>query len=313
MSNRRFHGIYAATVCPLRADGSIDEAALSAHIECVAAAPGLTGFLINGHAGENFLLAQDEQNRVLQIARAAAPQHLIVNGINHEDSRAAAAASAQAMDVGADALLLFPPMSWALGHDSEMALRHHRTVVEAVGASLFLYQAPVGAGRLAYSADTLRALCALPEVVGIKEGSWETAAYDANRRLVRECRPDIAVMASGDEHLLTCFLMGSEGSLVSLAAIWPELVIDLAKAVNLGDLAGARSIHNRIYPLAKAIYGTSPGYLANARLKACLQLLGKIPDARCRAPIAGLSSAELQRLRALLMRDGWLEREAVPV
>ena len=38
-------------------------------------------------------------------------------------------------------------------------------------------------------------------------------------------------MASGDEHLLSCFMIGSEGSLVSLAIIIPEAIIGLYKSV----------------------------------------------------------------------------------
>ena len=135
---------------------------------------------------------------------------------------------------------------------------------------------------MAYGPDVLTAVARLPDVVGIKEGSWETAAYEANRRLVKEIAPDVGVMASGDEHLLTCFMLGSEGSLVSLACIWPEPIIRLDAAVRAGDLAAAKAAHDDIYPLARAIYGTAPAYFATPRLKACLKLLGRLADDQVR-------------------------------
>src|SRR6202000_299972 len=113
--------------------------------------------------------------------------------------------------------------------------------------------------------------------VAIKEGSWETARYEANRRLVKAAAPHVAVMASGDEHLFTCFAIRTEGSVVSLAAVVPELVVALYRALQERNLAEAQRLNEHVYPLAKAIYGTAPGSHANARLKACLHLLGKFP------------------------------------
>jgi len=303
----RFFGIYAATVCPMQGeDAAIDEAALAAHLAPLAKVDGLLGFLINGHAGENFLLSDDEKRRVVEIARNVVGDRLIVAGVNQEESRAAAAEAESAMAAGADAIMLFPPMSWALGHDREMVIRHHRIVDQATKAPLFLYQAPVGAGRMAYGPDVLEALAGLAHVVGVKEGSWETAAYEANRRLIKDVAPDVGVMASGDEHLLTCFMLGSEGSLVSLACIWPEPIVRLDAAVRAGDLAAARAAHETIYPLARAIYGAPPGYRATARLKACLKLLGRLADDRVRSPIERLPAPEIERLRAVLKEVGLL-------
>jgi 4-hydroxy-tetrahydrodipicolinate synthase len=303
----RFFGIYAATVCPMQGeDAAIDEAALSEHLEPLAGVDGLAGFLINGHAGENFLLTAEEKRRVVEVARSAVGDRLIVAGVNQEDSHAAAREAEAAMAAGADAIMLFPPMSWALGHDQDMALRHHRIVDAAVQAPMFLYQAPVGAGSMAYGAELLKELVLLPNVVGVKEGSWETAAYEANRRLIKETVPNVGVMASGDEHLLTCFILGSEGSLVSLACLWPEPVIQLERAVRDGDLEAAQATHAAIYPLARAIYGTTPGYHATARLKACLKLLGRLSDDQVRPPIQRLQHGEIERLHGILRHSGLL-------
>lgn len=303
----RFFGIYAATVCPMHGDdATIDEAALVSHLAPLAKVDGLLGFLINGHAGENFLLSGDEKKFVVEIARDVVGDRLMVAGVNQEDSRAAAAEAETAMAAGADAIMLFPPMSWALGHDLEMVVRHHRMVAEAATAPLFLYQAPVGAGRMAYGPEVLAAVARLPNVVGVKEGSWETAAYEANRRLVKKVAPDVGVMASGDEHLLTCFILGSEGSLVSLACIWPEPIIRLDAAVRAGNLAAARAAHDDIYPLARAIYGTAPAYHATPRLKACLKLLGRLADDQVRPPIERLPALEIERLRIVLKEVGLL-------
>ena len=78
---------------------------------------------------------------------------------------------------------------------------------------------------MAYSPHVLEQLAAEERIVGIKEGSWEVAAYEANRRLLLRLRPDFVVLGSGDEHLLTSYIIGSAGSQVSLAAVVPVLVL----------------------------------------------------------------------------------------
>ena len=300
-----FHGIYAATVCPLLRDGRIDEPTLARHLEANAGVAGMKGLLINGHAGENFMLSREEKRRVTEIAfEVCGHASVLVCGINAEDSLEAQRHVDDAKAAGADAVLVFPPFSWALSQDAGMALAHHTIANARAQMPLMLYQAGVNAGTMAYTPEVLAGLAQLPHVVGVKEGSWEAAAYEGNRRLVRRLAPHVAMMASGDEHLLTCFAVGSEGSLVSLAAVVPELVIALDAAVRAGDLAKARALNERVYPLAKAIYGTAPGGHANARLKTCLKLLGRIPRDTMRPPIGPLAASEVAMLERALADGG---------
>ena len=68
----RLAGIHAALITPMTADFALDESALSRHIRTVTAVPGIRGLLVNGHAGENFVLTAAEKLRVVEIAKAAA-------------------------------------------------------------------------------------------------------------------------------------------------------------------------------------------------------------------------------------------------
>lgn len=298
----RLNGIHAATICPMRPDGEIDEGALAAHIAAVAGADGIQGLLVNGHAGENYLLDAAEKRRVLEIARTAAgTSAFLVAGVNAEASRHAAREAADAQAAGADAILLFPPNSWALAQDPEAVLLHHRRVIDACDLPVILYQAPVGAGRMAYPVATLEKLAALPRVIAVKEGSWEVATYEENRRALLAVRPDFIVLGSGDEHLLASYLVGSAGSQVSLAAVAPAPVVALWRAAAAGDWNSARHWHDVIYPLAGAIYRIGPAGRATQRLKACLKILGRLACDHARAPQAPLPPEEYRRLEAALM------------
>jgi 4-hydroxy-tetrahydrodipicolinate synthase len=303
-----YRGVYAATLTPFDAEGRIDERRLADHFDSMASVDGIVGVLCNGHAGENYLLTREDRRRVVRIAaETIGNRAIIVSGVVSESPDEASQHALDAKQAGADAILVFPPFSWALSQDDEMAVRHHRAIVAATDMPIVLYQAGVRSGAWGYVPDVLARLAQLPGVVAVKEGSWETAAYDANRRLLARVAPHVECMASGDEHLLPCFAIGSTGSMVSLAAIMPAEIVALDRAVLRGDLPTARAIHERVQPLATAIYGTRPFIHATARLKLCMELLGRWPDGRPHPPMAPLPADERARLRAALVGAGLLE------
>lgn len=302
----RFHGIYPSTVLPMRADFAPDWEAYARHTADCVLRPGIAGVLMNGHAGENFLLSRAEKRRAVEVAVATVGRsRVVVAGVNAESSLEAAEEAREARAAGADAIMVFLPNGFALAHTPEMALLHHRTILAAVpGMPVFLFAAHHAAGRMAFTEEGFAALLDLPEVVGVKEGSWEVDRYDALRRLCKAKRPDVAFCASGDEHLLACMAHGSDGSLVSLAGLLPDAILALDAAMRAGDLAGARALHERIEPLAEAIYGAPPAGRATARLKWCLAEMGVIPDPTLRPPQPPVSPPEAAMLRAAMRHAG---------
>lgn len=290
-------GLYAATICPMTPDGALDIPALEAHFAAVLATPGQDGLLLNGHAGEGVFMSQAEQVQTVRTARAVGPATRILAAVSAESTAQAAADAQAALGAGADAIMVFAPFSWALGVDPRAVVAHHRGIAEATGAPLYLFQGAVG--RLHYAPDTLRALLEIDAVAGIKEGSWEVKAYEVTRRITKAARPEVAVMASGDEHLFACFQLGSDGSAVSLAAVVPDLIVALDRAVRAGDRPRAMRVHQALFDFAALVYA-APGHMAAARLKSCLAALGRIPHDACRAPTPPVLPAERAALMAAL-------------
>jgi 4-hydroxy-tetrahydrodipicolinate synthase len=204
------NGIHAATVCPLTDSFQVDTDALIAHVTRVMACPGVRGLLINGHAGENAQLSRAQKRQIVETVRAALPDVFLTCGIYSESALAACNHASDVAEAGGDAVLVFPPNGWALGQLPATVIDHHSRIANTTNLPIMLYQAPVMAGSMAYPVETLLALCALPNVAAIKEGSWEVARYDTNRRAVKAHFPDIAVLASGDEHLMTGYRIGPQ-------------------------------------------------------------------------------------------------------
>ena len=123
-----FFGVYAATPAPLTKEFALDETGVRTLLAELAAVPGLAGFLVNGHAGENPSMPLADQCRIAEIAaETAGDRTTVISGVNVENSLAAHARDLVA--AGVDALMIFAPNGWALFQDAETALIHHRRMV----------------------------------------------------------------------------------------------------------------------------------------------------------------------------------------
>jgi len=298
---RMLGGIHAATVCPMNDRYELDERALEDHLTHVGRHHGIRGLLVNGHAGENAQLTRDDKRTVTAAARRIlGADRFLTSGVYSEDTATAELHARDAEEAGADAILVFPPNAWALGQDPDTVIAYHEAIARAISLPILIYQAPVMAAEMHYPVSTIARLATLPGSVGIKEGSWETAAYEETRLAAKAARPDIAVLGSGDEHLLATYLLGTEGSQVSLASIIPEKIVALWDAARSERWQDAVAIHRQIYPLATAIYRDPPAFRATTRVKACLKILGVIGSDAVRPPSLPLPRTEYAALEAAL-------------
>jgi 4-hydroxy-tetrahydrodipicolinate synthase len=79
--------------------------------------------------------------------------------------------------------------------------------------------------------------------------------------------------------------------------------------VKANDLAAARRINDRIYPLARVFYADPWSDMHN-RMKEALVLLGRLPRAVVRPPLVKIARTEIERIRAALVEAGLLTTKA---
>ena len=302
--NNNFKGIYAANIVPLKSDKSIDTENLIKHVKEISNVKGIRGLLVNGHAGENFTLSADEQIEVLNVIKESIKNDsLIISGVNFEDPEKGALVAKEMLDHGANAILIFPPFSWSQGISSKMIYEHHKIISDAVDGPIFIYQSSVNSGHLSYNIETLGELMKIKNIIGIKEGSWNTKSYIENYKFLKNVNHKFLVMASGDEHIYPCFKYASDGSQVSLAAIIPEKIVELITNIENKNFDLARNLDKMLLILAKNIYGKYPPSFATARIKYCLKVLKKIPRDTMRSSIT-LDDNEKKQLKHSLKLIG---------
>lgn len=294
-------GIQPSVVLPFQENSSIDWDAYKSQVAHALSDSRVSGLLINGHASDNALTTDEEKEEVVRVTRAVSPCNVFLTTGVYAESTTRAVSQAQRLEAaGADALLVFQPNGWALGCDPISIFEHHRAIHDATTLPIMLYQASVHAGNFAYSLDVLDKLVKLERVRGVKEGSWEINVSEVVRRRIKSARPDIAVYGSGDEHLIYNYLMGTDGSQASIAAVVPGLVCELWDSAASQDWTRAKNIHEVLQPLAAMIYGIQPSSRVSGRLKFCLHTMGVLPNDRVRLPLVNIPADEAGMLTSAL-------------
>jgi 4-hydroxy-tetrahydrodipicolinate synthase len=304
-------GVIPACLLPLHADLSIDEPSYRRHLRDVTRVAGLSAITVNAHASEVASCSFEEQQRILAITMdEVGMRNPVVHGVYADGSFQAARISRMAQSGGASCLLVFPPGPLALGSHSrpEMAIAHFKTIADASDLPIICFQYPLASG-LGYPVDTLLKLIdAVPSVRAIKDWCNNVMQHERQIRMLQSLPRPVNVLTTHSSWLLSSLVLGCNGLLSGAGSVIADLQVALWQAVQANDLARARQINDRIYPLASAFYA-DPFMDMHNRMKEALVLLGRIPCAAVRPPLVKLHEAEIKLIgRALgdarVMRDG---------
>ena len=298
------HGVIPAVLLPFADDLSIDEKGFRKHLSDVAATDGLSAITINAHSTEVASCSFDEQRRVLEIAQDEVGDRLpIVNGIWADGSIEAARIGRMAEQGGASALLVFPPAPFTLGQTPAMALEHFKRIADATSLPLIVFQYPLATGQ-GYPRETLLAMIeAVPTIRAIKDWAGNVQQHEMQIRALQSLKRPVNVLTTHSAWLLSSLVLGCNGLLSGSGSVIPDLQSALFQAVQRDDLAEARRLNDRIYPLARVFYAEPWADMHN-RMKEALVLLGRLLRAVVRPPLVKLGRAEIDRIRGALIEAG---------
>ncbi len=115
------------------------------------------------------------------------------------------------------------------------------------------------------------------------------------------------VLTTHSSWLFSSLVLGCDGLLSGSGSVIADLQSALFKAVQGNDLAKARELNARIRPLAQVFY-SDPFVDMHNRMKEALVMLGRIPNAAVRPPLAKLDASEITRVRTALVAAGLLQK-----
>jgi 4-hydroxy-tetrahydrodipicolinate synthase len=295
-------GVIPANLIMFDADLKIDERNYRRHIRHLVDTPGVAGLTTNAHASEVATLTPEEQQRSLDITLdEAAGKVPVICGVYEDGTRKAAELAKTAERQGADCLLVFPSAVYDFGHHlrPEMAYGHIAAIAAATSLPMIVFVYPATSG-LHIPTDNLVRICAeIDNVVAIKEWSNDIGVYERNYRALKALDKEISVLSSFSKSLLASLCIGADGILSGHGSMIADLHVEMFEAVKREDLAEARRVAERIYPIVQVTYA-EPFLDGHNRMKEALAILGRIDEAHVRPPLRRISDAERDAIRRVI-------------
>jgi 4-hydroxy-tetrahydrodipicolinate synthase len=210
-----------------------------------------------GTTGENSTLSNAEHHRVIEVCvEQAAGRVPVIAGCGSNDTMNALLHMDFSKKTGAAAALLVAPYYNRPGQEGLLA--HFGYLAENSDLPIVLYNVP---GRTVTDLKP-ETVCELARrhpgrFVGIKDASGDLSRVTDHRMGIEG---DFCQLSGDDELALPHFAAGGVGCISVTANVAPRLCADFQQACADGDLARARELNDRLYPLHYAMFeDASPG------------------------------------------------------
>jgi 4-hydroxy-tetrahydrodipicolinate synthase len=302
-------GIIPATIVPMRPDFTIDYEALLRYLKWIVSL-GPVGLAVNVDTGEGPYLTPEERNQVIRVAcEAAADQCAIVAGVGGPGTVTAAANAKAARDAGADALLVFPTPAFLNDPlDKRIAFEYHKAIADASDLPLIVFQLGPIFGGVNYPPEALAQVLTLPQVIGLKDASFDAQRFLMTRDIVRQADHPITLLTGNDNFILESFLLGAKGGLLGYGAVGAGLLVDMLAAVVKEDFREAAAMQSRVQGFCDYIYARPIGDY-RARCKVALVHMGLLTPQQTyvRPPFLSLWEAEKESALQEVQKAGLLD------
>ena len=289
-----FTGIFPPMVTPFTEDEELDEEALRAETRLLLDA-GVHGLCVAGSTGEGHTLSVDETCRVARIVREEAGGRLpVIAGIIRDSTREVIRYGRALGAVGVDALQI-TPVHYLFSSGEEGTIAFYERIGREVGLPIVIYNV---VPWNTVTPETLMRLADVPKVVAVKQSGGDIHKL-ADLLLMNQGR--LKVFTAIDDLLYPSFALGADGAIAAILTVLPDLCVALWDACRRQDHDAARSLHERILPVWRAI--SAPDM--SSRTKAAIELRGRHVGL-ARHPLLPVSPGVRKEIRAALARAGVL-------
>lgn len=297
-------GVVSAPFMPMHEDGAIDWASLERYTDWIARQQP-AAIALNMDAAEAPALSPQERVEVMRVcAKVVGGRVPLLSGLIGGSTDGMIAHGEELARAGAEGFCVFPPLPTFIGAPvpAEMIRRFHADIAEAVRLPLIAFQFPRGWGP-DYTGESLAALASIPEVIAIKESSFDANQTIAAVQNVRALAEPIGVLTGSDTFIYEAILMGCDGALIGFAGTAVAELVEMDRAARSGEAQKGREIWERLAPLARFCW-RAPLRDFRPRMKEVLRLQGLIATSGVRRPQLGIEPDEKQRLKELAIAAG---------
>lgn len=254
----KLQGIYPPITTPFDHNGDIYKTKLTYNVEKWNRT-GLSGYVVCGSTGESVYLTTEEKLLCWEIvAKAAAPEKLLMAGTGVESVRETVWLTNKAAEMGYKAAMVRTPFYYKnLLNRVDAQVLYFRAVADQTKIPLMIYNWPQATG-LDIAPEAVAMLSEHPNIIAIKESS---GSLEKVMQMIREVKTGFQVLVGSAPTLAPSFSVGAVGAVLAFANAAPFATISIWEAHRTREYDAAKDWQNRIAKasvLVTAKYGV-PG------------------------------------------------------
>ena len=285
--------IFAATLTPMRADGSIAPEGVAALTDFILS-KGVHGLYVSGSTGESVLQSRAERAEILTAtAEHARGKCTLIAHVGAASTGDATALAEVAGKQGYDAVSAVPPYYYK--HNFADIADYYRAIADASGFPLIIYNIPALSGT-DLSSEKLLELMEDDRIAGVKFTAQDLFQFGE----LRKAAPHKKFYFGTDEMFIGAAAMGTDGGIGSTYNLIGDIYLAVEQAVAAGDIDEARMQQRKANDLIAILLKT--GVIGG--LKHALNRLG-VPVGPCRRPFSPMSADSIKLLDTWLDANGY--------
>jgi 4-hydroxy-2-oxoglutarate aldolase len=246
----KLQGIFPPITTPFDHNGEVYKTKLTYNVERWNRT-GLAGYVVCGSTGESVMLTPEEKFLCWElVAKAAAPEKLLIAGTGVESVRETVSLTNKAAEIGYKAAMVRTPFYYRglLNNVNAQAL-YFRSVADRTKIPLMIYNWPQVTG-IDIAPEAVAMLSEHPNIIAIKESS---GSLEKVMQMLREVKPGFQVLVGSAPTLAPSFQVGAVGAVLAFANAAPYACITIWEAHRSRELDAAKDWQNRIAKAAQLV------------------------------------------------------------
>ena len=293
MKKTIFKGAATAIITPMNNDGSVNFEQLKNLVDSQIEA-GIDALVVCGTTGEKSTLNYKEHVDVIKaVVDYTAKRVPVIAGAGSNDTTYSVGLCQEAIDVGADALLMVTPY---YNKTSQAGLVAHYTyVADRVDAPIIVYNVPSRTG-VNILPETYAELAKHKNIVAAKEANGDIASVVKTRFL---CGDDLAIYSGNDDQIVPMLSVGGSGVISVLSNVAPADTHKMCEEYFKGNVKEAADLQIKYISLINALFSD----VNPIPVKEALNIMG-FNAGPCRLPLVPMSDAKRAALVDELKKVG---------
>jgi 4-hydroxy-tetrahydrodipicolinate synthase len=290
-------GVFTALITPLDKNLELDLATFRNILKDQKEA-GVAGVIPCGTTGESPTLTSSEKKTLIGTAleELKGSGVRVIAGTGSNNTRETVELSRWASEQGVDGVLIVTPY---YNKPTQPGLdAHFRAVADQIDCEVMLYNVP-GRTGVSLTPETVVKLANHAKIRSLKEATGNVAFTSEILDQLATAGARLDILSGDDATYLPLLAVGAVGVVSVASNLFPRAMVGIQKAIEAGDLAHARDLHQRFYPLFRDLFiESNPGPIKHAMAQIGF---GK---PHVRAPLTELTAPSAAKLSQAMQRVG---------